>query len=121
MRVRAATTFVLVLLAATAAVPLVPASAAPFVVAQEQSTNEDEGVVNDADETESENVNRGKGKEAEAETGAGEGEQESAEEETGPLWTYQMVWLSLGLLVLLGLGMARWYYMLVGRRQRSGI
>jgi hypothetical protein len=31
-----------------------------------------------------------------------------------------MVWLSLGLLLLLGLAVARWYYMLVGRRQREG-
>jgi hypothetical protein len=66
-------------------------------------------------------VNQDEGKGPEAETGAGEGETEPAVEETGPVWTYQMVWLSLGLLLLLGLGVARWYYMLVGRRQRHGV
>lgn len=113
MRARAAAILSLLLL-----VPLVTGALAPAARAADGiSLAQDEGV-DEADETEAEGQ---EGTEPESEVGTEEGQTEPAEEESGPLWTYQMVWLSLGLVLLLGLGMARWYYMLVGRRQREGV
>ena len=56
---------------------------------------------------------------AEAETGSEEGATEEAEVEAGPPWTYQMARIILLLSVLLGLAIARWYWKLVGSRQRA--
>ncbi len=55
----------------------------------------------------------------EAETGSEEAESGEAEVETGPPWTYQMARIILVLSVLLGLAIARWYWKLVGSRQRA--
>lgn len=116
MRARAAAILILLLL-----VPLVTGALAPAARAADGiSLAQDEGA-DETDETEAENVGGQEGTEPETEVGTEEGQTEPAEEESGPVWTYQMVWLSLGLVLLLGLGMARWYYMLVGRRQRDGV
>lgn len=56
---------------------------------------------------------------AEAETGAEEGNTAEAEVEAGPPWTYQMARIILVLSILLGLAIARWYWKLVGSRQRA--
>jgi hypothetical protein len=57
---------------------------------------------------------------AQADTGdQKDGEKAPAAEEPGPLWTYQMARMSLGLLVVLFLGMGFWYYRLVVKRQRG--
>lgn len=48
-----------------------------------------------------------------------EGEEAPAAEEVGPLWTYQMARMSIGLMVVLFLGMGFWYYRLVVKRQRG--
>jgi hypothetical protein len=55
----------------------------------------------------------------EAETGTEESESGAAEPETAPPWTFQMAWITLALSVLLGLAIARWYWKLVGSRQRT--
>lgn len=54
----------------------------------------------------------------ESQSGA-EGDSQEAATETGPPWTYQMARISLVLLVLLGLAVARSYYKLVGSRQKG--
>lgn len=51
--------------------------------------------------------------------GGGQG-QDEATEETGPPWTYQMAWITLGLLVLMGIGLVSLYYRLVVKRRKSG-
>ena len=56
---------------------------------------------------------------AEAETGADEGSTGEAEVEAGPPWTYQMARIILVLSIFLGLAIARWYWKLVGSRQRA--
>lgn len=56
-----------------------------------------------------------------AETGADEGEQAPAAEETGPVWTYQMARIGLGLLVLLLAAVGFTYWKLVAHRQRAGV
>ncbi len=55
----------------------------------------------------------------ETETDPGEGG-EAAEEESGPVWTYQMAWLALGGLALLGLATILMYWRLVVVRGRAG-
>ena len=42
-----------------------------------------------------------------------------AEEEAGPPWTYQMAWIVLALLLLLGVGIGLMYWRLVASRQRA--
>ena len=54
----------------------------------------------------------------ESESGA-EGDSQEAATETGPPWTYQMARISLVLLVLLALAVARSYHKLVGSRQKG--
>ena len=58
---------------------------------------------------------------SEAETGTEEGESAGGEEtvEAGPPWTYQMARIIIVLSILLGLAIARWYWKLVGSRQRA--
>ena len=55
----------------------------------------------------------------EAETGTEEGESGGAATETGPPWTYQMARIIIVLSILLGLAIMRWYWKLVGSRQRT--
>jgi hypothetical protein len=55
----------------------------------------------------------------EAETGTEEGESAGSGAETGPPWTFQMARIILVLSVLLGLAIMRWYWKLVGSRQRT--
>lgn len=56
---------------------------------------------------------------SEAETGTEESESAGGGTETGPPWTYQMARIILVLSVLLGLAIMRWYWKLVGSRQRA--
>ena len=43
-----------------------------------------------------------------------------AEEEAGPVWTYQMSKIVIGLLVLMALGIGGAYYKIVAKRQKEG-
>lgn len=45
---------------------------------------------------------------------------DEAVEETGPPWTYQMARITLGLLVLMAVGLVVLYYRLVVQRRKSG-
>ena len=75
----------------------------------------------ETEEGEADNEGEGSGQsDADAETGAGADEQEAATEEEGPPWTYQMARLSIGLILLLGAGMALLYRRLIGGRQKTG-
>ena len=56
---------------------------------------------------------------AEADTGSEADATTPAEPETGPPWTYQMAWITLALSVLLALAIFRWYWKLVGSRQKG--
>jgi hypothetical protein len=91
-------------------VPQAMASSRGLVVAQaEDSSSESEGETTD-----------GTGQsDPEAETGTEESESAEAEPETGPPWTYQMARIIIFLAILLGLAIARWYWKLVGSRQRA--
>jgi hypothetical protein len=52
-------------------------------------------------------------------TGSEEDASAPAEPETGPPWTFQMAWISIGLAILLALAIFRWYWKLVGSRQKG--
>ena len=56
-----------------------------------------------------------------AESGAGEGETTEGEVEAGPVWTYQMSKIVIGLLLLLLLAIAGAYWRFVAQRQRTGV
>ena len=81
------------------------------VFAQDSGTDSEQGESGDGS---------GEGqKDPEAETDPGAGEDAPAEEEEGPPWTYQMARLSIGLVVLLCVGMALLYRKLIGSRQKA--
>ncbi|MBA3431208.1 MAG: hypothetical protein H0U16_06990 [Actinobacteria bacterium] len=96
---------------ASMAVVAVPAGAAGVVHAQQPPGQDDEA----------EGQEGGAGGGAGAESGASQEEIEPAADAGGQPWTYQMAFLSLALLVLLGLAVARWYYRLVVVRSRGRI
>lgn len=81
------------------------------VFAQDEGTDSDQG--EGADQS-------GEGqKDPEAETDPGAGEDAEATEEEGPPWTYQMARISIGLILLLGAGIALLYRRLIGSRQKA--
>ena len=112
MRSRLMLLFSLVLVVTSAFIvsaPFAPAGGQNVVVAQEDGGGGDEG------------SGEGDGQgDPEAETGAGEGQTEEVAEETGPPWTYQMAWITLALLALMGIGLVVLYYRLVVQRRKSG-
>ncbi len=79
------------------------------------------GEEDESEQGEGGNVGEGEGQsDPEAETGAGKGEQEGGEsEEEGPPWTYQMAWIGIALMVLIGLLMGLLYYRMIASRQRA--
>lgn len=71
-------------------------------------------------ETQGEDTQGGSGqKDADATTGSEADASTPAVPETGPPWTYQMAWITLALSVLLALAIFRWYWKLVGSRQKG--
>lgn len=56
---------------------------------------------------------------AEAKTGSESDASTPAEPETGPPWTYQMARITVVLSLLLALAIFRWYWKLVGSRQKG--
>ena len=110
---RALLSFLLLAVLCAALLPASTAVAAPrhqIVLAQEEETDTEEGESSDSG---------GEGQDdPEAETGADE--EAPVEEETGPVWTYQMARMSVGLILLLGVGMALLYRRLIGGRQKTG-
>jgi stringent starvation protein B len=101
----------LVPLMASMAVVAPSAGAGVHISAQQPPGQEDEA------EGQEEQGGGGSG----AESGASEEETQPSAETTGQPWTYQMAFLSLALLVLLGLAVARWYYRLVVLRSRGRV
>ncbi len=87
----------------------------------EETTQGDDGVVGEGDEAENPGAGGGEGQEPETETGAGEGETVEAEEEAGPIWTYQMSKIGLVLLFLMLLAIGGAYWNFVAKRQKQGI
>ncbi|MBA2426336.1 MAG: hypothetical protein H0V60_04530 [Actinobacteria bacterium] len=63
----------------------------------------------------------GSGDDTGAESGASQEETSATTEEAGPPWTYQMAFLSIALVLLLGLAIARWYYQLIVVRRRGAL
>jgi hypothetical protein len=112
MRVRTLQVVLLFAVLFTALAPAATAMARPrhaIVLAQDEGTDNEQSGGQDKG---------GKGqKNPEAETDPGAGEE--AEEEEGPPWTYQMARLSIGLILLLGGGIALIYRRLIGARQRA--
>lgn len=105
---------VALLLALLLALPLalaVPGSAAAGGTVLAQDTGEES--------TGSEDDSEGQGDPA-TQTGTDEGQEGEAAVEEGPVWTYQMAWISIGLLLLMGLAIARAYHHFVAQRRRSG-
>ena len=56
-----------------------------------------------------------------AETGADDSQQEDAVVEEGPPWTYQMAWITIALLLLLGISLVLLYYRLVAQRRKGEV
>jgi hypothetical protein len=122
MRRRVATLLALVLIALPVALVASShaAGAAPrgtVVLAQEGVDQSDESQGGEAG-----NEEDGEGQsDPDAETGASEDEDAPAVEEEGPVWTYQMSKILIGLLVLMAIGVGLAYYKLVVQRQRAGV
>lgn len=116
MRIRTGMTALMVaLLALFAAAPSAAAfQLVPIAQGDEQPEEQD---------VQGEDAEEGEGQsDPEAETDPGsEGEGDAAVEETGPLWTYQMAWITLGGLVLLFLATGLLYWRLVVVRTRRGM
>ena len=92
-------------------VPSALAAPTQVVVAQAEQGGSD---------VQSEETEDGTGQsDVEAETGTEEADSEAAEAETGPPWTYQMARIIIVLSILLALAIFRWYWKLVGSRQRT--
>jgi hypothetical protein len=92
-------------------VPSAIAASSQMVVAQAEQGGSD---------VQGEETEDGTGQsDAEAETGTEEADSEAAEPEAGPPWTFQMARIIIVLSVLLCLAIARWYWKLVGSRQRT--
>ncbi|GEM_PF-2584251 len=93
--------------------PFAPmARAAEQVVLAQQPTGEDD---------EAGGQEGGSGDDTGAESGASQEETSATTEEAGPPWTYQMAFLSIALVLLLGLAIARWYYQLIVVRRRGAL
>lgn len=99
-----------VLLTVITAAPAVAASVR-HVVAQADSSGS---------ETEGDQSSGGAGQsDPKAETGSEQDATTPAEPEAGPPWTFQMARIALVLTLLLGLAIFRWYWKLVGSRQKG--
>ena len=107
----------ILLLVATSVLIVAPAAAASS-----------EGLVLAQDTGEEPQVEGGEGQDEggagqddpEAESGANQGQTEEVEE-TGPPWTYQMAWITLALLLFLGIGLVVLYYRLVAQRRKGEV
>lgn len=63
----------------------------------------------------------GSGNDSAADSGASAEETEASTETAGPPWTLFMAYISIFLLLLLVLAIARWYYLFVVTRRRSEV
>ncbi|MGI8774600.1 MAG: hypothetical protein ACR2KQ_06250 [Actinomycetota bacterium] len=120
---------VALLLALVLALPI-SLSMAGTAVADGPVLAQDTGEESDTGDTESEESTGSGGESDEdpegqddpaTETGVDEGQEGEAAVEEGPVWTYQMAWIAIGLLVLMGLAIARAYHHFVAQRRKSGI
>lgn len=96
------------------------AQGAERTFAQTTEEEEDEGIVGEEEEAENPGTGEDEGQEPETETGAGEEETVEAEEEAGPIWTYQMSKIGLVLLFLMLLAIGGAYWNFVAKRQKQG-
>ncbi|MGH2808619.1 MAG: hypothetical protein ACRDKT_15245 [Actinomycetota bacterium] len=103
MRVRLSALMLAALAGSALFVVTAPAAHAAFNFAQEDA--DDEGEITETDEEQ-------------AETGTGGGE---TTEEEGPPWTYQMSWMGLVLMVIIGAMIGLMYYRMIVRRQKEGL
>ena len=115
MRLRTFAMIMLAILLLSAIAPVAMASGLshhPVVFAQDSGS--------DSDQSES-GTHGGKGqKDPEAQTDPGKGDKAAeGEEEEGPPWTYQMARLTIGLILLLAVGIALMYRRMIGVRQKS--
>lgn len=101
-----------VMLALVVILGLLPMTLAPMMAAAGQAV-----LAQAEPESESEDEGGPGQQDPEAETGPGQGDEGGAEEQ-GPVWTYQMAWLGLGLVLLLLGGVAFTYWAFVARRQK---
>ena len=102
MRVRLSALLLAALAGSISVVMVVPAAHALDLA---QDTGGDEGEITETDEEQ-------------ADTGAGG---DGATEEEGPPWTYQMSWMSLVLVALVGLMIGLLYYRMIVKRQKEGL
>ncbi len=122
MRPRLALLLALVLVLSLSAFGATAAADERVVLAQTDTTDEDEPAVGEEEEVEGEESQTGEeGTDPATETGAGEEATEPAEPEVGPIWTYQMAKISIALFVLMLLAMGGAYYRFVHKRQQEGI
>jgi cobalamin biosynthesis Mg chelatase CobN len=116
MRARSTLFLTLIAVLTSLLVSYAPAAhAAERVFAQDSESSDESG--GDSGATDE---NEGSGSTG-AEVGANEGQTETAEEETGPPWTYQMSRMILVILLLMALAIGLLYWRLVVQRQRRGI
>lgn len=129
MRTRLAILLALVLLVPALGLALAPAHAAETITLAQDTGGDsvdgsEDGGVGEGEEGENPGTGEDDGQgssDPEAETGAGEGETTEGEVEAGPVWTYQMSKIIIGLLLLLLLAIAGAYWRFVAQRQRAGI
>lgn len=124
MRVRLSALLLAALAGSALLVVTAPVAHAAYYFAQDDA--EDEGNISDEDSSEQGESTDSEGEgqsDPAAETGADEGETAEGEatEEEGPPWTYQMSWMGLVLMVIVGLLIGLMYYRMIVRRQREGL
>ncbi len=113
MRARSGTILVLILASLCSfGAPAAIATAGPGVTLAQDPTGQDD---------EAGGQEGGSGNDSAAESGASEEETEGSAETTGPPWTLFMAYISIALLLLLALAIARWYYLFVVTRRRSEV
>ena len=127
MRLRTLSSLVLLLFVFLTTSVLAPAAfaSAPVHLAQGDTGEGGEGgdIVDEEEESQTQDEQDAEGEgqsDPDAESGAGEEAAEGeATEEEGPPWTYQMVWITIVLTLLVSLLLARLYYKMIVSRQRG--
>lgn len=112
MRTRVAMFLALVL-----GVPCLISAAAPAVAAERTVLAQSP----EAEESPADGSTQDSSKDTSTETGATEEQATPAEEEVGPVWTYQMSKIVIALLLLIGLAIGGAYFNFVVKRQREGV
>ncbi len=113
LRVRSGTILVLILASiCNFGAQTSPATAGPGVTLAQNPAGQDD---------EAGGQEGGSGNDSVADSGASAEETEGSTETAGPPWTLFMAYISIVLLLLLALAIARWYYLFVVTRRRSEV